>query len=423
MQRVVRQLGLLWVLFCALLFAGCATAPRWVPPETGSRADLLEGAISQSRDGIRVTVSIPDHATEERIFGTSLASVHIQPVWVEVENRTERDYLLLKPGIDPMLYSSQEVAYQLQAEPGEKERMESFFREREFRNPVPSGRTVSGFVFTRMDEGQKMVNIDLVGDHDLKSFVLLVKAPGLITDSSRVDFDHIYPSYIEIENEQRLRKILETLPCCTTDVSGEQYGDPLNLVFVGNRHTIFSALIRAGWKQTETTHGLALRKTIASFLFGSRYLYSPISPLYVFGRAQDAGFQKARESISLRNHMRLWRTPWNYRGMEVYIGQVSRDIGVKFNRRTFTTHVIDPDVDHTRDNLMADLAYSQLVEKMGLVSGSRLSTPQKTYYNLTPDPYYSDGKRAVLFFTERLTPLDEIELLEWEHGLLDVIDR
>jgi len=58
-----------------------------------------------------------------------------------------------------------------------------------------------------------------------------------------------------------------------------------------------------------------------------------------------------------------------------------------------------------------------------MVGRSRLSTPEKTYYNLTPDPYYSDGKRAVLFFDSKPTPLDEIGLLKWESSVIDVLGR
>ncbi len=405
------------------LQVGCSTAPSWQAPSAGDGVNLLQNADTASKEGVAVTVAIPGREEAEKLFGVSLASMHIQPVWIQVDNHSDRSYLLLKPGIDRLLYSPMEVAYQLHADGQERQKMEAFFRSMEFQSPVQAGSKVSGFVFTRMDEGYKVVNIDLLGNHDLKSFTLLVKAPGLVTDSSQVDFDHLYERWTDIETEEELRRLLAAMPCCTTDRSGEDFGDPLNIVFIGDRHTLFSALLRAGWKQTETTHAIALRKTIASFLFGSRYLYSPISPLYVFGRPQDIGFQKARESISLRNHMRLWRAPYNFRGKEIYIGQVSRDIGVKFNRHTFTTHVIDPDVGHTRNNLMADLAYSQMLQRLSMVGGSRLSTPEKTYYNLTPDPYYSDGKRAVLFFGSKPTPLDEIGLLKWESSVIDVLGR
>ncbi|WP_419618274.1 hypothetical protein, partial [Thiolapillus sp.] len=96
---------------------------------------------------------------------------------------------------------------------------------------------VSGFVFTRMDEGYKVVNIDLLGNHDLKSFTLLVKAPGLVTDSSQVDFDHLYERWTDIETEEELRRLLAAMPCCTTDRSGEHSGDPLNIVFIGGNYS------------------------------------------------------------------------------------------------------------------------------------------------------------------------------------------
>ena len=154
-------------------------------------------------------------------------------------------------------------------------------------------------------------------------------------------------------------------------------------------------------------------KTTRSFFLGSQYLYSPISPLYLYGRSQDIGLQKARQSISRRNHMRLWRAPYNFQNQEVYVGQISRDIGVKFQKRTITTHAIDPYVDHTRDGLMGDLAYSEGLSGVAYVEGSRKSTEEETYYNLTPDPYYSDGYRAVFFFSEVPVNLSEIDQLRW----------
>jgi len=144
--------------------------------------------------------------------------------------------------------------------------------------------------------------------------------------------------------------------------------------------------------------------------------YSPLEVSY----QRHAG---SRESISLRNHMRLWRTRYNYRGKDIYLGQISRDVGVKFNLRTITTHAIDPDIDYTRNSLMGDLAYSQALVKIGFVKGSQRSTMDETHYNLTPDPYYSDGLRAVMFFEGRPIPLDRIRLLDWEKTLFHEIKR
>ena len=84
-----------------------------------------------------------------------------------------------------------------------------------------------------------------------------------------------------------------------------------------------------------------------------------VSALYVFGRPQDVAIQRACTSIQERNHLRLWLAPMRYEDQPVWIGQISRDIGVRFTRKTITTHKIDPDVDETRDFLIQDLWYSQ----------------------------------------------------------------
>lgn len=405
---------LLILLLVSAMLAGCG-APAWKKPVPLDQVDFMANARSETQGEVTVTVAVPGRDETEALFGTSLYSDLIQPVWIEVDNRSDTNYLLMEVGVDRMNYSPLETSYQRHSG-GKETRMEMdrFFYSMDFKNPILKDSVSSGFVFTNLDEGHKAINVDLVGSNDLKTYSFVVKVPGIVTDSSLVDFENLYEEWIEINEEAALISVLESFPCCTTNKKGDGWGDPLNIVMIGESKNIFSALIRSGWHQTEVTHGASIMKTIRSFLFGSRYRYSPISPLYVFGRQQDTGMQKARSSITLRNHMRLWRTQYNYRGKAVFLGQISRDIGVKFNPRTITTHVIDPDVDDTRNNLAGDLAYSQSLAKLGYVRGSRVSTLRETYYNLTPDPYYSDGLRAVMFFEERPTSLDRIEILDWE---------
>ena len=75
-----------------------------------------------------------------------------------------------------------------------------------------------------------------------------------------------------------------------------------------------------------------------------------MSDLYLFGRPQDLALQKARDNIHQRNHLRLWLSPMRYHGKQVWVGQISRDIGSRLtiHSPTFTTHKIDPDVDEAR---------------------------------------------------------------------------
>jgi hypothetical protein len=401
-------------LLSALTLTACG-APAWKQPVTIAEVDFLSRAQTDTASDVSVTVAVPTREETELLFGTSLYREGIQPVWISIDNRSEQSLLLLKPGVDDSYFSPLEAAYQRHS--GSKENrlaMDEFFYSAGFSNPAYAGEVTSGFVFTNLDEGAKAVNVDLVGDREMLTFAFVVTVPGLVTDVDQIDVDSLHDEWIDLTDEDDLREALASFPCCTANKKGSAWGDPLNIVMIGNQRHVFSALIRRGWHQTEITYGASARKTVKSFLFGSRYRYSPISSLYVFDRSQDIGMQKARGSINLRNHMRLWRTQYTYRGQEVYLGQISRDIGVKFNKRTVTTHAIDPNVDETRDGLVADLAYSQSLRSVGYVRGSQLSTRQDTHFNLTPDPYYSDGLRAVMFFDERPTALDEIEILDWE---------
>jgi len=209
---------------------------------------------------------------------------------------------------------------------------------------------------------------------------------------------------------------LEGLPCCTMNRRGTHNGDPLNLVLVAHLEDILAVLIQSGWDETEILYTRSGLKTAKSFLFGTKYRYSPVSPLYVYGRGQDAAFQKARESIHERNHLRLWLTPKKYQGKPVWIGQISRDIGVKFTLQQgfIMTHVIDPDVDNDRWYLVQNLLDVQRVRKLGLVKGVGEAEPSEPRYNLGGDPYFTDGLRAVIILSDEPVPYDEVEFLDWD---------
>ena len=409
LRVIIRVAGALLALG---LLVSCT--PSWQQPIPADQIDFISAGQASSSAGVTVTVSVPSQTETKQLFGTDLYAARVQPVWIKVDNQTTQDLILLRNAIDDAYISPAEAAYLRHSGSKQTKReMDVFFQESEFQNPIEAGSTVSGYVFTNLDEGFKSVNVDLLGDDLLLNFVFTMKIPGLNADFEYVDLDTLYPSYEDIDDVAAFQARLEEEPCCTFNKSGTAEGDPLNIVFVGTRQAIVSTLVRRGWQATEVNHMKSAMKTTRSFFFGRQYLYSPISPLYLYGRSQDIGIQKARHSVSRRNHMRLWRAPYNFQGQEVYIGQISRDIGVKFQKKTITTHAIDPYVDHTREGLLEDLAYSAGLSAIGYVAGSRISTEEDTYYNLTPDPYYSDGYRAVFFFSETSVSLSEIDQLLW----------
>ena len=73
------------------------------------------------------------------------------------------------------------------------------------------GATVSGFVLTNLDEGVKVVDVDLIARGDARSFTFLAVDPSFKATSLRVDFDKLYRSdeLIHVDDEDELRTLLE----------------------------------------------------------------------------------------------------------------------------------------------------------------------------------------------------------------------
>ena len=109
----------------------------------------------------------------------------------------------------------------------------------------------------------------------------------------------------------------------------------------------------------------------------------------------------------------------HFDGDPVWIGQISRDIGVRFTFKTWppVTHKIDPDIDEAMYALLEDLIYSQQVGKAGWVKGVGAATRSKPRKNLTGDPYFTAGYRSVILFGDRPYSFAEIESFGWESPL------
>ena len=362
---------------------------------------------------VRVTTAVPSASESKSIFGVNLYRKNIQPVWVQIENLGDVSLVFLPAGTDPAYYTPLETASRnfpwtriTNNSAGEE------FRRRRMEMLVEPGGTRSGYVFTRVDEGTKSFNVDVFPvDGEPYHMTFFVPVPGLRLDHHDVDLDALYDeSGVRDVDLEGLVAGLEALPCCVRDKKDKNHGDPLNIAFVGEIKDLYYSLLRAGWDETETIYRASLIKTGLSALFGSEYRYSPISALYVFGRSQDAALQRARTSINERNHLRIWLAPMRYEGKPVWIGQISRDIGVRFTAKTITTHKIDPDVDETREFLVEDLLYAQGFAGIGYVGGVGSASFEQPRGNLTGDPYFTDGLRAVMWVSQAPVSISELEL-------------
>jgi LssY C-terminus len=268
-----------------------------------------------------------------------------------------------------------------------------------------------------LDTGVKYTHIVIVGNGRVETFDFALSVPGPAFVGTNIHADNIYPNLkVEDLGLESMRTTFAGQSCCTKNSDGTRDGDPLNLVVVESKQNPIVPFAARGWHLARTVDVASAIDTARAFIFRDEFLTSPVSPLYVFGRKEDLALQKARSTISQRVHARFWLTPYTFEGRRVWIGQVSRDIGVRLTDQTWnlTTHKIAPDVDFDRTYLLQDLLMSGFVERYGYVAGvgpAPASAPRK---NLTGDPYYTDGLRAVIFLSNQTTSIGKIERLPWD---------
>jgi len=141
---------------------------------------------------------------------------------------------------------------------------------------------------------------------------------------------------------------------------------------------------------------------VRAFVFNSPYPTAPFSSLYLFGRGQDIGFQKAIDnSPRKRHHIRFWalsvtraedtwgaasfwlnaeRPPDNERVL--WVGAGTRDTGLSLTRLTFQiTHATDSDTNLERDHIIAELTKSRAIDAVTVYqSGQDLLTERVNHY-------------------------------------------
>jgi len=400
---------------CLALLTACSSNPQ---PDPDVATDYLDRAQTQEKQGVRVTAAVPSAAESKTLFGRPLYKQGVQPVWLKIENNSDELVAFLPVGLDPAYFTPIEAAnLKLKDKPASRSGslINNDFFSAGLGNNVAAHTQNSGFIFSVLDEGTKSFNVDVVSDSSFRTFTFFIRVPGLRIDHREVDWQSLYPAdeVVDLSSDELIKSI-ESGICCVVDKKAENMGDPLNLVIIGEPEDVYYAFIRAGWDETETIYSGSSWKTVKSFVSGGEYRYSPVSALYVFGRGQDVAFQKARDNIHERNHLRLWMSPYRYEGKPVWMGQISRDIGVRFTKKTITTHKIDPDVDETREYLLENMVYSQALQKLAYVGGVGVAPIDQPRGNLTGDPYFTDGYRLVMWLTSQPVDMHDVEVEYWE---------
>lgn len=396
-----------------LACSGCTRAP----PDASGRDAFETRAIAQQQGRVTLRAAVLDDEESRRFFGVSLADSGMQAVWLSVKNNSDGMLYYLPATTDANYYTPPEASRITRAWwSGEADRQrDSLFAREAMPEVIAPGESASGFVLTHREGGVKFVRAGFVGLGQRVEFRFVIQLSSKLYAAQDIDFNAL-PAASENIDLASLRARLEALPCCTSDKETNRSGDPLNLVIVGNGADAIFPFIERGWRLDEPLDIHSVLRTISAFIFGTEYTTSPVSPLYLFGRPQDIALQKARNNISLRNHLRVWRAPFTVEAQNVWVGQISRDIGTKLTTQTwsFTTHRISPEVDQDRYYLLQDLLLTGEAYRFGFARGVGLSSPANPRTNLGDDPYVTDGLRVVVFLAPPRYDTDKVEFMDWE---------
>jgi len=179
-------------------------------------------------------------------------------------------------------------------------------------------------------------------------------------------------------------------------------GDPVNVVLVGTLQQLRGAFAALGWSEADRLNLSSSWGMVRAFVFNSPYPTAPFSTLYLFGRGQDIGFQKAIDnSPRKRHHIRFWalsqtraKATWGtadfWLSIErppdnesvLWIGAGTRDTGLSLTRLSFQiTHATDSDTNAERDYVVGELMKNRFIEAVKVYqAGENLSTERVNHY-------------------------------------------
>lgn len=411
------------IAYCAvsLLLCGCAELATVADGPALLAVSPPQEVRPQSLTLDAVTVSaalLPDDEARS-VYGVPLAKYGLQALWISIENRSTEQKWLQPASIDRNYFSPDEAAFLFKSgrRAGDYERLRQHFRDLSMHVRVDPATAQDGYLLLPRIEGGRFVEIAIAGTGLLR-FGLALRLPDGEFDYEKADPAAIYPAELPDLDSDGLRAALEVLPCCAADSAGRVAGDPLNFVLIGSAEEVMTTAAQADWSFTHRINLKSVTREIGAAIASTQYPTAPVSTLHLFGRPQDFALQRSRQTISQRNHARLWLAPFTFEGRSVWIGQISRDIGVKLARKspTLTTHVIDPVVDEARDRLLQHLLLNLRIDRFGFVRAAPPSTPARPQHNLTEDPYFSDGLRLVLSISPTPTAVEDVRNFGWEQN-------
>jgi len=247
-------------------------------------------------------------------------------------------------------------------------------------------------------------------------FVVFRVADNRLPSAVALGATYALAAYVILPRVIRLGlKILQRgrVPSFTTTGDGLP-GDPVNLALLGDLRQLRAAFKAAGWSEADALGLASSWGMVRAFVFNTPYPTAPFSTLYLFGRGQDIGFQKAIDnSPRKRHHIRFWashldraedemakpefwlntdRPPEDARVL--WVGAGTRDTGLSLTRLTFQiTHATDSDTNAERDFIVDELRQS------GVIGDVTLQQAGQHLHNERVNHYVTDGEVAAAALT------------------------
>ncbi|WP_027552910.1 LssY C-terminal domain-containing protein [Bradyrhizobium sp. Cp5.3] len=198
-------------------------------------------------------------------------------------------------------------------------------------------------------------------------------------------------------------KILQSKRVPSYAITGDGLpGDPVNVVLVGTLQQLREAFAALGWSEADRLGLASSWGMVRAFVFNTPYPTAPFSTLYLFGRGQDIGFQRAIDnSPRKRHHIRFWalsqmraqatwgttefwlnteRPPDNE--SVLWVGAGTRDTGLSLTRLSFQiTHATDSDTVAEREYIVGELRRNRSIEAVKVYqAGENLLTERVNHY-------------------------------------------
>lgn len=191
--------------------------------------------------------------------------------------------------------------------------------------------------------------------------------------------------------------------------------DPLNIGIIGTQKQLESAMKKAGWHKADERTFKNLAHLVYSMALKRSYPTAPFSPLYLFGRKQDVGFElPVDENPSHRHHVRFWAAShtgdprhlehvsfWQaihksniVKKRVLWVGAASKDTGIGIIRHNAQlTHMIHPDTNAERNLIVRHLKKAGRVKKLRTV---RIATPYQLRNRVVTGYLNTDGRMTII---------------------------